>query len=413
MTQATVLYAIDARRPRHPGPQCDWTLENVPSLCTSMKRPREDSSNTPSPSGPSNVATERPSTKRSKASRACASCRKHKTRCELFEPSSHHSRCHRCDVLSISCSFETNAPSNPTADNPTMTKAHRHILRPAFSAPEQLEAPNKCDYAEPTQSELLGSTPRSNMVSPWEFHKVPGMPDWTVAPMLAMLTLSKMVASKGRPTVRPVTNPVFTEVLSSDQRRHLLALCVTTLPWCSQTLISIFSFETRYMPWVSLPPNALGNDPVLDLICCTIASRHLKSSIREAVFPSLRKLTEEAIMGHVFNATPSPAIIQAFALLALWSPFDSFSPSSSETHDSRLIAAAAINMCSSLRFDQAATDEQVLTERRKLGVELTPQEVALLTATEQRKLLVSSPQIRSLTVSSSLILLPSGCVFII
>jgi hypothetical protein len=92
-------------------------------------------------------------------------------------------------------------------------------------------------------------------------------------------------------------------------------------------------------------------------------------------------------VGHVFNPTPSPAIIQAFALLALWSPFDSCIASSSETHDSRLIAAAAINMCSSLRFDQAATDEQVLTERRKLGAELTPQEVTLLTATEQRKLL--------------------------
>lgn len=183
--------------------------------------------------------------------------------------------------------------------------------------------------------------------------------------MLAMLTLSKMVASKDRLTVRPVTNPIFTEVLTGDQRQHLLAL-----------------FESRYVPWLSLPPNALGKDPVLDLICCTIASRHLDSSIREAVCPSLRKLTEEAIVGHVFNPTPSPAIVQAFALLALWSPFDSFLR---ETHDSRLIAAAAINMCSSLRFDQAATDEQVLTERSKLGAELTPQEAALLTAAEQRK----------------------------
>ena len=171
------------------------------------------------------------------------------------------------------------------------------------------------------------------------------------------------------------------------------------------------SFESKYVPWLSLPFNAQGNDPVLDLICCTIASRHLECSIRDAIFPSLRKLTEEAIVGHVFNPTPSPAIIQAFALLALWSPFDSFSSSSSEAHDTRLIAAAAINMCSSLRFDQAATDEQVLTERRKLGAELTPQEAALLTVTEQRKLLVSSIQIPSLTVCSLNHILLSGCVF--
>ncbi len=205
-------------------------LGNIPSLCTSMKRPREDSSDAPSPSGPNNAATERPPAKRNKASRACTSCRKHKTRCELFEPSSPHSRCHRCDVLSIACSFETNAPSNLVVDNPPVTNARRHILKPAFSAPER--DPNKCDEptCEPTQSELLGSTPRSNMVSPWEFHKVPGIPDWTAAPMMAMLTLSKMMASKDRPTVRPVTNTAFTEVLSCDQRQHLLALCVTTLP---------------------------------------------------------------------------------------------------------------------------------------------------------------------------------------
>ena len=353
-----------------------------------MKRPREDSSDEPSPSGPNSatlsaiVTTERPPAKRNKASRACTSCRKHKTRCELFEPSSQHSRCHRCDVLSIACSFETNAPSNLVADRPTVTnRPHHAIPNTGFFAPGD----------EPTQSELLGSTSRSNAVCPWEFHKIPGMPDWTAAPMLAMLTLSKIVSSKDRPTVRPVTNPVFTDVLSGDQRQHLLALCVTALPRYPQTLTNIFSFESRYVPWLSLPPKSLGNDPVLDLICCTIASKHLEYSIREVIFPSLRKLTEEAIVGHVFNPTPSPAIIQAFALLALWSPFDSCTASSSETHDSRLIAAAAINMCSSLRFDQAATDEQVLTERRKLGVELTAQETALLTATEQRKLLVSLP----------------------
>ncbi len=166
------------------------------------------------------------------------------------------------------------------------------------------------------------------------------------------------------------------------------ANCLVPFP---PTLIDVSSFESHYTPWLSLPPNTFGEDPVLSLIQCTIASRHLDASIRVRVFPALRRLTEEAIMKHIFNPTPSPAIIQAFALLALWSPFDTPSPSSSsETHDSRLIAAAAINMCSSLRFDQAANDEQVLKERRKCGAELTSQEAALLTTAEQKKSLVSS-----------------------
>ena len=170
----------------------------------------------------------------------------------------------------------------------------------------------------------------------------------------------------------------------------------------SRALIDVSSFESHYAPWLSLPPNTLAEeDPVLDLIRCTVASRHLEASMRMSVFPTLRRLTEEAIMKHIFNPTPSPAIIQAFALLALWSPFDTSSPSSSsETHDSRLIAAAAVNMCSSLRFDQAATHhEQVLEGRCKSGAENASQEAALLTTAEQKKFIVSS-SIRSLIIPS-------------
>jgi hypothetical protein len=95
-------------------------------------------------------------------------------------------------------------------------------------------------------------------------------------------------------------------------------------------------------------------------------------------------------MKHVFNPAPSPAIILAFALLALWSPFDPFALSSSETHDSRLIAATAVNMCISLHLDQAAADERVLDERRKTGAELSSQEAALLTVVERKRFLVRS-----------------------
>jgi hypothetical protein len=50
-------------------------------------------------------------------------------------------------------------------------------------------------------------------------------------------------------------------------------------------------------------------------------------------------------------------------------------------------------MCSTLRCDQAAADEEVLQERCKLGAEPTPQEATLLTTAKEKKLLVSSPVI--------------------
>jgi hypothetical protein len=94
-------------------------------------------------------------------------------------------------------------------------------------------------------------------------------------------------------------------------------------------------------------------------------------------------------MKHVFNPQPSPAIILAFALLALWSPFDTYSSSSSETHDSRLIAATAVNMCISLRFDQAAADVHVVNERHQPSAELSFQEAASSTPAERKRSLVS------------------------
>jgi Fungal Zn(2)-Cys(6) binuclear cluster domain len=370
------------------------------SLCTfigfvihsGMRRPRESSSSNtavpPCSVQPSDLSTTRPPAKRPKTSQACVSCRKHKTRCELLD-SEIRSRCHRCDVLSITCSFETNAPPTQAAEySPSHRSVVRQRLLNAILSNPQSNS-DKC--LEQTPSDTRCSSPRSTATSPWELLKVPGIPDWSVTPMLAMLTLSKMARTE-QPMIQPVSNLTFAEVLTGDQRQYLLRLCVVILSRSFSCRHSHFtSFESHYAPWLSLPPNALEDDPVLNLIRCTIASRHLESSIHAVVFPTLRRLTEEAIVEHIFNPSPSPATIQSFALLALWSPFDTSSSSSSETRDSRLIAAAAINMCSTLRCDQAATDEEVLQERRKLGTELTSQEVALLTTAEQKKLLVSSP----------------------
>ncbi len=191
--EARVCARFDARPPQRPSHRCCWRSRNVTSLFTSMKRPREVSSDTSSRSDPSKAttSTKRPSAKRAVNTRLAASC--------LNFPATT-----RVVTVVMFC------PS------PAHSKATPHRL----STPEH--GLNIC--AEPTQSELFGSKPRSNMVSPWEFHKVPGIPDWTAAPMLAMLTLSKMMASKDQLTVRPVINPVFTELLSGDQRQQLLAL---------------------------------------------------------------------------------------------------------------------------------------------------------------------------------------------
>jgi hypothetical protein len=186
-----------------------------------MKRSRETSSNVPLPSDNSDASAKRPPAKRAKASQACTSCRKHKTRCELFESASYYSRCHRCEVLSITCSFETNAPPIQARDISPVTTVRRRILNAVLSTPQS----DSDNCLESTRCEMVGSTSRPHM-SPWEFLKVPGIPDWTATPMLAMLTLSKM-ACKDQTIIQPTTNLALTEVLSSEQMQYLLSLYVT------------------------------------------------------------------------------------------------------------------------------------------------------------------------------------------
>ncbi len=192
-----------------------------------MRRPREGSSNTAVPSGSNNTFTTRPPTKRPKSSQACASCRKHKTRCELLDSAS-HSRCHRCNVLSITCSFETNAPpiqATEYSGSPSPAAVVRQRLLNAILSTPQNNS-DKC--LEQTPSDALPSPSRSTATSPWEFLKVPGIPDWSATPMLAMLTLSKMARTE-QPMIQQACNLTFTEVLTVDQRQYLLRLCVTVI----------------------------------------------------------------------------------------------------------------------------------------------------------------------------------------
>ena len=71
-----------------------------------MKRasPYDSNSNSPSTSNPRRLPQ-----KRSKTNPACTACKKSKTRCEVLETleaSLNAVRCHRCNVLKITCSFE-------------------------------------------------------------------------------------------------------------------------------------------------------------------------------------------------------------------------------------------------------------------------------------------------------------------
>ncbi|KAI0316112.1 hypothetical protein OF83DRAFT_1128488 [Amylostereum chailletii] len=320
-----------------------------------MKRTRDDaSSNGPSPDGSVSAAGRKGPAKRPKSSQACASCRKHKTRCELLDSSSYVSRCHRCEVLSISCSFETEAPRSSYPD-PTPLPGHRQktasVLLVGFRRPHSSEY--TLDHPPDADAE--------DGKSPWDFLQIPGMPDWTATPVLAMRTLSRQVCQDPFPKYdgRILT---LQEILSLEQRQWLLNF-----------------FDLHYEPWLSLPSNTLVNDDVLDLVRCTIASRHLEPLSRTQVLPALHKLTDEVIMQHVFNPNPSIAAVQAFAMLSLWSPFENLPSTTTGSRDSRLIAASAISMGTSLHLDKGCVDAISIHKRMLSGEKISFQEATKFT----------------------------------
>ena len=111
---------------------------------------------------------------------------------------------------------------------------------------------------------------------------------------------------------------------------------------------------------------------------------------RSMVSPSLNKLSEIAMMRHVFDPSPSLSTILAFMILSLWSPLQGSSPVPAKVHDNRLIAAAAVNMCNSLRLDQAAVEVFNIASRKRSGENISTTDMATVDALREKALIVSS-----------------------
>lgn len=149
--------------------------------------------------------------RRSKAI-ACTTCRRHKTRCEVLAPSV-SKRCHRCDVLSTPCSYESGSSPSPRLPPPSST---------AVSVPSPSPSPQSTAWSNPKVHPPCGVTP-SHV---WAF--IPYKVDWTV-PITAMQSIAEQVAG---PTSSPAPSRILNaecleDVLSLKEIDHLLSVFVS------------------------------------------------------------------------------------------------------------------------------------------------------------------------------------------
>ncbi|KAK0491443.1 hypothetical protein IW261DRAFT_89036 [Armillaria novae-zelandiae] len=301
-----------------------------------------------------------PKPKRRKASQACASCRRHKTRCELPEDigsiSGHRGqlRCHRCKVLNVECSFETSNiihVKSKINNASTSTILLPATLDPSAASTSTSDTSRAAPYPAPVASarelriEDLLPGPQTLMGPA----PAPGCFDWTTAPMLAIRELanqreSTTAQARSSPSSNQSSDESLSSILTSTQKTWLLQI-----------------FRTRYTRWVSQLQTTSEKTEILDLVRCTVASRHLDPITQASVSPRLYRLTESIFLEKLFHPIPSLESIGALIILSLWSPLH-YSP-----QDSRLLVASAVSMGMNFRLKEASAHAVGLQERGLLG----------------------------------------------
>ncbi|KAJ7628472.1 hypothetical protein FB45DRAFT_748384 [Roridomyces roridus] len=324
-------------------------------------------------------------TKKPKSIQACSSCRKHKTRCEILDPSKSPVKCHRCQVLSLQCSYEDTllptAASIPTASTSKCPSPD--------SPPSDLAQPPTAAHRSAALRTYPATMPPTDRM--WSFVSDQPVSNWS-APMLAIQHLSKIPLPHLPAQTLPQLPPgdfTLPQILSEERICYLLEL-----------------FDERYTPWLNFKPTKNTNGSLLHTVCCAVASRHLDSSSGGTLVKmQLQKLAEDSIAKMILNPRPSDSMetIQALLILSLWPPLGG--APEEEGRDGRLLIASAVSMAMNLRLNQAsekvfamrkANEDPVvleeMLENARLWIALTNTESVLCAGTGRIPLSKRSPE---------------------
>ncbi|THV08145.1 hypothetical protein K435DRAFT_965 [Dendrothele bispora CBS 962.96] len=315
------------------------------------------------------------SSKRQKTSQACTSCRKSKTRCEILENREQGTvKCHRCKVLKVHCSYQDMDKSElpmeeslrkPRVDNDANSSSrfsnaavHAQTMQWEQRALAIIESANGSTLLKNITPEGQRSSTRRYMI--WDWFRVPQghVYDWT-APLDTVRELVNSVfdsepkqAIAVAPSPESVANDSLAKVLTSDQIEHLLDL-----------------FSQYYTPWLNLTLIRTAENPMLDLVCCTISSRHLDEPTRSAVATRLQALTKDCCAKLIFQSRNSDSIeaIQCLLILSLWAPLCG---NSEDFGDRRTLIGSAVSMAMNCHLNEACDKALKLQTAKKKGDEV-------------------------------------------
>lgn len=92
---------------------------------------------------------------------------------------------------------------------------------------------------------------------------------------------------------------------------------------------------------------------VLDIVCCTVAARHLDPDPRALITPQLQRLAEANIMKNLINQKDSESIdaVQALMIMALWPTVCGYD---SHLKDTQSLISTAVSMATHMQLNLAS-----------------------------------------------------------
>ncbi|THV08147.1 hypothetical protein K435DRAFT_771725 [Dendrothele bispora CBS 962.96] len=308
--------------------------------------------------------------KRQKTSQACNSCRKSKTRCEILEDREKGTlRCHRCKVLGVHCSYQ-DMDKSELEESLRLPKVDKDVNKDMSSRNSPLARTIRWEQeairmVELANDSILLKTIAKETAEPkfmmWDFFHLPEghTYDWS-APLETVRELAKFASdsesgsqqSTEKPRSVPNSSDSLTQILTNDQIQHLLDV-----------------FSQRYAPWLNFTLIRDTQNPTLDLVCCTVASRHLDKSIRPAIATRLQALTRDYCAKLIFQSRNSDSLeaIQCLLILSLWAPLCG---NPEDFGDARTLIGSAVSMAMNCRLNEACDKALKLQTTKKKGEEV-------------------------------------------
>lgn len=283
-----------------------------------------------------------------RASKACSSCRKQKTRCY---DSQSGGACLRCQTLKLSCSLQVSVTSqarrnyerrSPSLDQ-AATQGHHEKDSPAVNSDRLTKLERVVTDVMRRLEQVEGVRYESN--GHVRYQARPTEDEQPPAPVVLLRDVAEEVG--GSPTnqriARPESNPRAKDLIDKNIVSH------------DRALILISIFQEHYGRWVALDPedpidqvlSRLRKSPLLLCASCLIAVRHMDVAmaavLADPLFVEAKRLISEAVL-----AVPQGFdFFKAAVILSFWSTTIGTTPLSL---DSWLLSGIALQQCIASNF---------------------------------------------------------------